>query len=285
LVEGDDILDESLVNERIAGCEAVVHLAAVEDAGQGDALVPTAAAVAPTDLVKTINVGGTRNILTAAAKHSVRRVVYVSSVDVLGCFLGQGIPVYYPIDDAHPTHPKTPYARSKLESESLCAAFSGDTGISTVVLRPPGVFDGDTYTFITEARQRDREFEWSPFWEYGAFIDVHDLAGAIAAAVAADIRGHHCVLVCADDISSAEHDSMTLAQRITPAVPVNDPARYIADPYAALLDCTPAHRLLDWWPQHRWRAVSGAEGPSAHRTRSSETQKSRPGDAGRDFFG
>ena len=145
---------------------------------------------------------------------------------MLGCFLGQGLPQYYPIDDRHPTHPRGAYAESKLEGENLCEQLTRTADVPTVCLRPPGVFDDSTYAFITDARASNPEFEWSPFWEYGAFIDVRDLADAVFCALTADLTGHHRLLVCAPDISSAHDDSITLARRLTPDVPVRNPQLY-----------------------------------------------------------
>lgn len=252
LIDGDDVLDAPLVSERIAGCDAVVHLAAVES-DDVEQVVPSSVAVANPDRVEVVNVGGTEVVLAAAAAHEIGPVVYVSSVDVLGCFMGQGSPAYYPIDDEHPVSPQGLYAESKLRAEGLCEQFTAETGSPTICLRPPGVFDADTYAFITQARADDPEFEWSPFWEYGAFIDVRDLASAVCASLTADVVGHHRVLVCADDISSSRDDSWTLARAITPDVPIRDTQRYEANPYASLLDTTNARHLLGWKPVHTWR--------------------------------
>jgi nucleoside-diphosphate-sugar epimerase len=109
------------------------------------------------------------------------------------------------------------------------------------------------YDFVRRARQEGPEFEWSPFWEYGAFIDVRDLAVAVSCALTADIVGHHRLLVCAADISSAQDDSLTLANRLVPEVPVRTPEEYAHDPFKALVDCHRAQRLLNWRPRHNWR--------------------------------
>ncbi|MFL6070017.1 MAG: NAD-dependent epimerase/dehydratase family protein [Actinomycetes bacterium] len=252
LVEGDDVLGPLRVSERATGCTAVVHLAAVEDEAD-DYPVPSKAATAPVNRVRETNVGGTRNVLSAAEEHGFTRVVYLSSVDVLGCFLGMGQPVYFPIDDDHPTNPVGEYAQAKLQSEDLCAEFTHRTGIPTVCLRPPGVCDDDVYAFIRRARMDDPEFEWRPFWEFGAFIDIRDLATAVACALTADLVGHHRLLTCASDISSARDDSLSLARRLMPGVPVREPAQFVQEPFKALVDSHRAQRILGWRPSYTWR--------------------------------
>lgn len=258
LADGDDITDPATVTERIRGCVGVVHLAAVDDEpDQPDPLTP--ATVGGVDQVLATNVGGTSQLLAASAQVGVNRVVFMSSVDVLGCFMGQGSPRYLPIDDQHPVSPRGPYAWSKLAGEELCAAFTRSTGSPTVCLRPPGVFTADTYAFIRSARDERPEVEWSPIWEYGAFIDVRDLAAAVVAALTGTrLDGHHRLLVCADDISSANDDSLTLAGRLLPDVPVTAPKRFAHQPFAALIDSSPAKTVLGWHPAHPWR-------PETHR--------------------
>lgn len=252
LVDGHDVLDPDTVVARAVGCDAVVHLAALDEEPDKPS-APAPASAGGSEAVLRTNVGGTYSVLAAAQRAGMRRVVYLSSVDVLGCFMGLGRPQYLPIDDAHPTNPQGPYAWSKLASEELCRAFAASTGITTVCLRPPGVFDEEVYAFIRRARDEDPEFEWSPFWEYGAFIDVRDLADAVLCALTADLAGHHALLLCADDISSAQDDSLTLAARVMPDVPVVSPERYAGQPFAALVDSSRARTHLGWRPRHTWR--------------------------------
>ena len=223
LADGDDVTDPDTIRQRIQGCAGVVHLAAVDDEPvHPDPLTP--ATTGDVDRVMATNIGGTSLLLTASAAAGVGRVVFMSSVDVLGCFMGLGPARYLPIDDNHPVNPLGPYAWSKVAGEELCAAFTRSTGTPTVCLRPPGVFIADTYRFIRSARAQRSESEWSPIWEYGAFLDARDLATAVVAALTlTDLRGHHRLLVCAADISSAAYDSLSLAK---PAAPGCDGDRH-----------------------------------------------------------
>jgi UDP-glucose 4-epimerase len=252
LAEGHEVLDAELVLARGAGCDAAVHLVAIDEEPIQRSQ-PLTTSVGTDSAILRTNIGGMYNVLAAAEQTGMRRVVFLSSVDVLGCFMGLGRPRYFPIDDAHPANPQSTYAWSKLAAEELCRAFTQASGIATVCLRPPGVFDNDLYAFIRQARQENPEFEWSPFWEYGAFIDARDLAGAVTCALTADLDGHHRLLVCAQDISSAHDDSLTLAVRLTPDVPVVSPERYAVHPFAALVDSTAAQTRLGWTPRFSWR--------------------------------
>jgi UDP-glucose 4-epimerase len=256
LVDGDDVTEPVTVRARMHGCAGVVHLAAVDDApDQPDPLTP--ATTGGIDEVMATNVGGTSQLLAAAADAGVNRVVFMSSVDVFGCFMGQGKPRYLPIDDHHPVSPRGPYAWSKLAGEELCAAFTRSTGAATVCLRPPGVFGPETYGFIRSARADRPESEWFPIWEYGAFLDARDLASAVVAALTVPgLSGHHRLVVCADDISSATDDSLTLADRLVPDVPVTARDPFARQPFAALLDSSGARGVLGWRSAHSWRPAN-----------------------------
>jgi nucleoside-diphosphate-sugar epimerase len=246
--DGDDVRDVRRVIARAEGCEAAVHLAAAFT----ESTLDGSATAAGTEVLSS-NVLGMHSVLLAAARCGLRRVVFTSSVQALGIFIGLGRPDYLPLDDAHPARPVGAYGVSKLISEGLCESFTAATGVPTVCLRPPAVFSPATYDAIREMRRRDPTAEWTPYWEYGAFIDVRDLAEAIAAALVAPLTGHHRLLVCAADISSAELDSRALARRLMPDVSWRGGPEFEAEPFRALLDTSAALALLDWSPRHRWR--------------------------------
>jgi nucleoside-diphosphate-sugar epimerase len=183
----------------------------------------------------------------------------MSSVDALGIFLGERAPDYLPIDDDHPTYPRSPYALAKRLAEEMCRSFTEDTGIPTICLRPPGVFKEDTYAWIKDVRAANPEFEWSPFWEYGAFLDVRDVASAVSCALRCPDPGHVVLLLCADDISSAHHTSRELARIILPDVPWRGGLEFEQNPFRALLNTQRARQILNWAPQYRWRPTPRPE--------------------------
>ncbi len=76
-----------------------------------------------------VNVEGTANVLAAAIKHQVRRVVYASSSSVYGDWAP------LPTHERATPDPVSPYAVSKLAAEHLCRAWSYCFGLETVSLR------------------------------------------------------------------------------------------------------------------------------------------------------
>lgn len=81
-----------------------------------------------------VNASGTKNILLAAKKCGVQRVVYASSASVYGN------PGEIPISENHRIYPLSPYAASKLAGEFLCTAYYESFGVSSTSLRFSNVY-------------------------------------------------------------------------------------------------------------------------------------------------
>lgn len=246
IARGEDLRDAGALERATLGCDAVVHAAAITNDSRGT----------PAEIFAA-NVTGTWNALRAAEAAGVQTFVYFSSAQAFGIAEGEQPPVYLPIDDAHPRNATRAYGLSKCFAEDLCAASTRRTGMTTIALRPVAVWDEGTFDWIWGARQRDPSFEWSPFWEFGAFVDVSDVAAAVMAAV--HVHGspgvHERVTLCASDISASE-PSLALADRLLPTVPWLDGAReqYEGDPWRAIFDTSAARRVLGWSPEHTWQA-------------------------------
>ena len=125
LIEGD-IQSYERVNKAVAGCEAVLHQAALPSVPRSiqDPLTSNAT-----------NVNGTLNVLLAARDHGVRRVVFASSSSVYGPGSGTA-----PKREDQPAHPISPYATAKLAGEGYARCFHDVYGLETVALRYFNVF-------------------------------------------------------------------------------------------------------------------------------------------------
>jgi nucleoside-diphosphate-sugar epimerase len=126
-----DILNYDDVLNRMRGCEAVIHLAAIRSP-----------IMAPGHELFQVNVAGTFNVFEAAAATGIRRVVQASSINALGCFYGTGDikAEYFPIDEEHPSFTTDPYSFSKQVVEDIGDYYWRREGISSVALRLPGVY-------------------------------------------------------------------------------------------------------------------------------------------------
>jgi len=255
LADGADLRDRGDVERAAAGSDAIVHAGALANDKAGT----------PEEIFET-NVLGTWHVLRAARLAGVARVVSFSSVQVFGIAEGEQPPVYLPVDDDHPRNAARPYGVSKCIAEDLCAGVTATSGMTTVCLRPAHIWSPEHYVQVTNQRRADPASEYEPFWEFGAFVDVRDVAAAVLAALHRPGNGHLRATLCAPDIS-ATAPSRELVRRLWPAVPWRGGREYVADPWTALLRSR-ASEILGWEPRYTWRrwlAESASPGASGGR--------------------
>lgn len=112
----------------LQGVHAVVHLA-------NRAHVTREAAADSVAAFREVNVEGTRRLAEQAVAAGVRRLVYVSSVKVLGeRTLAQAF------GEASMPAPEDPYGQSKRDAEQVLWNVAAKTGLEVVVLRPPLIY-------------------------------------------------------------------------------------------------------------------------------------------------
>ncbi|MCG8591757.1 MAG: NAD-dependent epimerase/dehydratase family protein [Proteobacteria bacterium] len=180
-----DVCDEGAVQEACQGVDVVFHLAAMSSVSHCDAAPERAHAV---------NVEGTQNVLAAARRQGVPRLVFAGSAAVYG--EGDGAPQ----SESRALQPGSLYARQKLAGEQACR--SGGVGIQTVALRYFNVFGprqratgsgaGVVARFLETARQ------WRTarvFGDGGQLRDFVYVADAAAATVRAGSRAGEADLV------------------------------------------------------------------------------------------
>lgn len=121
-----DMRDADRVEEAARGVDVIYHLAA------GQRMKPQFSALKE-DEIYEMNLRGVANVLDAAARLGVRKVVFVSSSGIYG------IPRTLPCTEDHPTRPLGAYGYSKLEAEGLCRQAIA-RGLDVTVLRPMSIF-------------------------------------------------------------------------------------------------------------------------------------------------
>lgn len=247
--EGCDIGDLEALNEACKGCDAVVHSAAMLGKPGED----------PTQIFQ-VNVLGTWNVLSAAKTQGVSRFVYISSVNAFGVFQGQRKPDYLPIDDDHKEYPFDAYGISKHLGEEMCRDIARINPMSAVALRPPWICPADAYaTMVPEQRDPAREHYHN--WEYGAFIDVRDMAQACLAALVCDVAEFDSMLVCAPDVRTPGATAKEMVDHVWPGIDWRGGAAFEREPYRGLVDCSKAARVIGFKPEYSWaRAVEEFSG-------------------------
>jgi len=90
-----------------------------------------------------VNFKGTLNILEAARKSDLDRIVHVSTSSVYGEIQ------YVPMDENHPLNPKGIYGASKLAAEKAVESYAESYGLKTTIIRPTNVYGpGDLYNRV-----------------------------------------------------------------------------------------------------------------------------------------
>jgi NAD dependent epimerase/dehydratase len=116
-----DVRDGERVATAAAGMEVVLHLAALIG-------IPYSYD-APESYVQT-NVAGTYNVLNAARRAGVERMVQTSTSEVYGTART------VPISEHHPLQPQSPYSASKIGGDMLALSFHHSYGLPVAVVRP-----------------------------------------------------------------------------------------------------------------------------------------------------
>jgi NAD dependent epimerase/dehydratase len=120
-----NVEDGDFVARAAKRCDVIFHLAALIG-------IPYSY-VAPRSYIRT-NVEGTLNVLEAARRHEVARVVHTSTSEVYGTALRT------PIDEDHPLQGQSPYSASKIGADKLAESYWLSFGTPIVTLRPFNTF-------------------------------------------------------------------------------------------------------------------------------------------------
>jgi dTDP-glucose 4,6-dehydratase len=116
-----DIRDPHGVDKAVEKQDVVLNLAA---------LIAIPYSYHSPDTYIDTNIKGTLNILQAARRHNVERIVQTSTSEVYGTAQ------YIPIDEVHPLHPQSPYAATKVGADQLALSFHASFDVPVGILRP-----------------------------------------------------------------------------------------------------------------------------------------------------
>jgi nucleoside-diphosphate-sugar epimerase len=248
-----DVRDADQVRALVEGADVVVHAAAA---------LPIQAS---RESIRSVNVGGTENILQAARDAGVRRVVFISSTAVYG------VPEKHPIEESDPLVGVGAYGESKIDAEALCRVAAVDT----TIIRPKtfvgperlGVFE-ILFDWIREGR---RIYILGRGHNRYQLLAVEDLVDAIVRAAASPVAARETFNVGATVFGMVRSDLQALidhagsSSRLRP-IPVK-PAELVLralelarlSPLAewhyktahkdSFVDVSKAQRLLGWQPR------------------------------------
>ncbi len=237
-----DLANPEAVAGAVSGCDLVFHLGA---------LIPIPYSYRHPREFVTANVTGTLNVLEAARRQEVARVVHTSTSEVYGT--AQRIP----IDEDHPLHPQSPYAATKVGADQIALSYQRSFGIPVIVARPFNTYGPRQSaravipTIITQALARE-------VIELGAtdttrdFLYVGDtVSGIMRCATSAGVEGEVINLGTGVEVSITEVVQRVLAL-LDRDVPVDLDENRLrpadSEVERLLADTTKAKELLGWTP-------------------------------------
>ncbi|MGP6087344.1 NAD-dependent epimerase/dehydratase family protein [Antarctobacter jejuensis] len=220
--------------------DAVVHFAAVPRI-----------LITPDNECYRVNTIGTYNVIDAAVKFGIRKIVFASSETTYAvCFAdGERKPEYLPIDEDHPVVPEDSYAMSKVCNEVTARSFQARSGFDIYGLRINNVIEPHEYAENFPAYMENPEVRRRNIF---AYIDARDLGQMVECCLQTDGLGYEVFNVSNDD-HSVGLTSSELIERFYQGVPVRGEIGETETFYSN----RKAKALLGYQPRHSWRDVLG----------------------------
>ncbi|MHA1153863.1 MAG: NAD-dependent epimerase/dehydratase family protein [Alphaproteobacteria bacterium] len=257
-----DILDLDAVRAALAGQEAAIHLAGIDDGNASH----------DRDYFET-NVQGAWNLFHAAEEAGLRKLVFASSIAALGIGYAR-MPDYLPVDEDHPFYNTGTYGHSKEAIETAARHFARRGRLDIVCLRPTLIVRPEREAaFLAQLALPDPD---SPAPEgglganggtpdgtapYGAlsairsYVRSQDAARCFRLALDHDGTGFEVFNVSAVD-SIGRVETLERLTAVYGRLPdLRDPARYARDPFAGVLDIRRARDRLGWEPEGDWTSI------------------------------
>jgi UDP-glucose 4-epimerase len=235
-----DVTDYGALAAAFAGCDAVIHLAAIPNPR-----------TAPADVTFRTNVQGTFAVFQAAEDAGVRRVVLASSDSVVGFHYDppDWRPLYLPIDEAHPLRPTEFYSLSKRVGETIAASFAARGRLEIVVIRPAHIVFPPEYP---ELEARGGDLQNYHLWTY---VAPEDVAEAFRLALALPAVGFDTFFIAAADGLNRRPTLDLVRERYRVLPEIRKPEVYRRLPTASILDTSHAREALGFTPTSDWRRL------------------------------
>ena len=216
--------------------DAVVHFAAVPRI-----------LIKPDNETFRINTIGTYNVIEAAVKLGVPKVIFASSETTYGVCFADGVvdPHVLPLDEDYDVDPMDSYGLSKVVNEATGRAFQRRSGIDIYGLRIGNVIEPHDYDrfpdfFANPAQRRRNVF---------CYIDARDLGQIVDLCLKTDGLGFE-IFNAGNDENSVNITNDEILAEFFPHVAVSRDL----GPHEALFSNRKIREVLGFKEQHSWRA-------------------------------
>ncbi|WP_306259211.1 NAD(P)-dependent oxidoreductase [Pararhizobium sp. IMCC21322] len=215
--------------------DAVVHFAAVPRI-----------LINPDNETFRVNTIGTYNVIEAAVKLGIPKIVIASSETTYGiCFADGEVDLdYLPVDEDYTVNPMDSYGLSKVVNEDTARAFQRRSGFDIYALRIGNVIEPHEYDrfpgFFENPIQRRRNIF--------CYIDARDLGQIVDLCLAKDGLGYQ-VFNAGNNNNSVDIPSPEIAKRFFPNVPLT----HELEDEEALYSNRKIRDMLGFKEQHNWR--------------------------------
>ena len=226
------------------------RIAAGRAPGPVDAVVHFAAIprifINPDNETYRVNVMGTYNVIEAAMKLGIRKVIIASSETTYGVCFAEGDKDFhsFPLEEDYDVDPMDSYGLSKVVNERTARAFAARFKSDIYALRIANVIEPHDYTrfpgFAANPPSRKRN-AWS-------YIDARDLAQIVHLCLQKDGLGFQ-IFNAVNDTITADQPTAEFLARWCPQIPLTRPL--VGD--EAPLSNRKAREVLGFKEQHNWR--------------------------------
>ena len=189
--------------------DAVIHFAAIPRV-----------LIAPDNTTYEANVMSTYNVIEAAAKLGVKKIIIASSETTYGVCFAEGDKDFhhFPLDEDYDIDPMDSYGLSKVINEKTARAFAMRYGIDIYALRIGNVIEPHEYpmfeNFLKDPMSRKRN-AW-------AYIDARDLGQICHLCIEKDGLGFQ-VFNAVNDTITAKGDTASFLKKHCPQIPLKRP--------------------------------------------------------------
>lgn len=229
-------LDELDLGKGIPKFDAVVHFAAVPRI-----------LINPDNETFRVNTIGTYNVIEAAVKLGIKKIIIASSETTYGVCFSDGItnPHVLPLEEDYDVDPMDSYGLSKVVNEKTARSFQRRSGFDIYALRIGNVIEPHEYETLfphffkhPEVRRRNAF----------CYIDARDLGQIVDLCLQKEGLGFQ-IFNAGNDHNGAIIPSKQLAEQFFPGVPFS---RELEE-HEALFSNRKIREALGFKEQHNWR--------------------------------